>query len=161
MLVIGVRGTRFVPQTTAEIEAQINQLRLELSSAMHWNKIREQWWMNGVHRMQANSGFQIQSLDSLRREGELDLSQPLSAMENLTARADHLRATEAARAQESKASLGQLEAQANAMYQQGTELRRFGCASWRTTCLTCRGNKDRGRAQSIVGTGQPTPRGTS
>ena len=39
----------------------------------------------------------LQSLEILRREGELELAQRLSAMENIAAQADHLRLLEARR----------------------------------------------------------------
>ncbi len=116
---------REVNQASAEVEAQNNQLRLELAAAVRWIKLREQWWMNGVHRMQTVAGHDLQSLDLLRREGELDLSQRLSAMEGLAVRADQTRAAETARAESREASLEHLEARASEIYQQGFELRRI------------------------------------
>ena len=74
---------RYLNQSTVDIEHENNKLRLELSSAIRWIKLREQWWANGVHGLQTAAGHEVQSLDLLRREGELELTQRLSAMENI------------------------------------------------------------------------------
>ncbi len=61
----------------------------------------------------------------LRREGVQDLAQRLSAMEQHAARSHELREVDVAMAEEREAAFGRLEARANNMYQQGTDLRRF------------------------------------
>ena len=78
--------------------------------------------------MQSEAGLEVQSLDLLRREGELELTHRLGAMENLAAQADQLRGLEAAKVHEHEATLSMLEAQASEMYKQGTDLRQFADA---------------------------------
>ena len=87
---------RYSNQSTVDIEHENNKLRLELFSAVRWIKLREHWWAKGVHGLQTAAGHEFQSLDLVRREGELELTQRLSAMENIAVQADHLRALEAA-----------------------------------------------------------------
>ncbi len=50
--------------------------------------------------MQTNAGFEIQSLDLPRREGEQDLAQCPSAMEQCPAHSQHVRQVEVAKAEE-------------------------------------------------------------
>ena len=88
-------------------------------------KLREQWWTQGVHKLQTDVGHEVQSLDILRREGELELAQRLSAMENIAVQADRLRLLEATKVQEREATLSMLELQASEMFKQGTDLRQF------------------------------------
>ena len=119
---------RHLNQSTVDVEHENNKLRLELSSAIRWIKLREHWWSNGVHSLQTVAGHEVQSLDLMRREGELELTQRLSAMENIAVQADHLRAVEAAKAQEHEATLSLLETQASEMFKQGSDLRQFADA---------------------------------
>ena len=58
--------------------------------------------------MQTNVGHEVQSLELFRREGELELAQRLSAMENIAVQADHLRVLEATKAQDREATLSML-----------------------------------------------------
>ncbi len=75
--------------------------------------------------MQTHAGFEIQSVELLRREGEQDLTKRLSAIERYAARIHQLREVEVAIAEEREVALGRLEANANDMHQRGTDLRRF------------------------------------
>ncbi len=94
---------------TFAIEHENNKLRLKWSSAIRWIKLREQWWAKGVHGLQTAAGHEVQSLVFLRCEGELELAQRLSAMENIAVQVNNLRALEAAKAQEREATLSLLE----------------------------------------------------
>ena len=116
---------RYLNQSNIDQERENDKLRLELASAIRWIKLREQWWTNGVHKLQTEAGHEVQSLDLMRREGELELTQRLSVMENLAAQADQLRAAEAQKVQERETALSMLEQQASEMYKQGTDLRQF------------------------------------
>ena len=53
----------YLNQSTVDIEHENNKLRLELSSAIRWIKLREQWWNNGVHSLQTAAGHEVQSLE--------------------------------------------------------------------------------------------------
>ena len=99
---------RYLNQSNVEQERENDKLRLELASAIRWIKLREQWWTQGVHKLQTDAGLEVQSLDLLRREGELELAQRFSAMENIAVQADHLRLLEATKVQEREATLSML-----------------------------------------------------
>ena len=116
---------RYLNQSNVEQERENDKLRFELASAIRWIKLREQWWTQGVHKLQTDAGHEVQSLDLLRREGELELAQRLSAMENIAVQTDHLRLLEATKVQEREATLSMLELQASEMFKQGTDLRQF------------------------------------
>ena len=57
---------RYLNQLTVDIEHENNKLRLELSSAIRWTKLREQWWANGVHNLQTAAGHEVRSLGGAR-----------------------------------------------------------------------------------------------
>ena len=104
-------------------ERENDKLRLELASAIRWIKLREQWWTQGVQKLQNEAGLEVLSLDHMRRQGELELMQRLAVMENLAAQADQLRAVEALKVQERETALRMLEQQASEMFKQGAALR--------------------------------------